>query len=66
MRKALKRELGRQKQAKNLAESIESGLKAQLQDKKARKHDISDHLTDLEQHNKKSRKNGASPKKENA
>jgi hypothetical protein len=36
MRKALKRELGRQKQAKNLQESIESGLRAQGLDQKQR------------------------------
>lgn len=36
MRKALKRELGRQKQAQNLQESIESGLRAQGLDRKQR------------------------------
>lgn len=36
MRKALKRDLGRQKQAKNLADSIASGLMAQKQDQKGR------------------------------
>ena len=39
MRKAMKRQLGREKQAKNLADSIESGLLAQGKAKSQREHE---------------------------
>lgn len=44
MRKALKRQLGREKQALNLAESIESGLRAQGKAKKQRDREYQEAL----------------------